>query len=72
MVSLMNRTEEEFQQEYERLFKWRELWTRLANTFRKGPRLQSRQEAIERRASLANNLIGRLMREYDLQKGWRV
>jgi len=54
--------QEFFEAEYDRLYKWRERWTTLANKREPG-RLQSRQEAIERRASIANNKIGALLRE---------
>src|SRR5215217_84599 len=57
-------TKEEYEQEYDRLFKWRERWTRLAS--RPEPdRLQTRQEAIERRAAIADGRIRALMSAYD-------
>lgn len=67
----------EYQLEYERLFKWRELWMRLSSKKEPG-RLQVRQEAIERRASIANDRIGTLMRMFDDQRTqafescWRI
>lgn len=57
----------EYQQEYVRLANWRELWLRLSNKPEHG-RLQTRQEAIERRAWIANNRIGQLMQSFDRQK----
>lgn len=59
-------TKEEYQQEYERLYRWRERWNRLSNKHEPG-RLQSRQEAIERRGAIANNRILALMRAYDAE-----
>jgi len=57
--------QEFFEAEYERLYRWREQWTRLASTLHRSERgrLQSRQEAIERRAAIANNRIGALLKE---------
>jgi hypothetical protein len=60
-------TKEDYLREYDRLFAWRALWTRFANTFRSGSRLQTRQEAIERRASIANGRVARLMQAYDTE-----
>lgn len=56
----------EYQSEYERLFRWRARWTNLSNKQEPG-RLQSRQDAIERRAAIANNRIGALIHRYDAQ-----
>jgi hypothetical protein len=61
-------TKDEYEQEYDRLFKWRERWTRLAHKHEAG-RLQTRQEAIERRALIADNRIRALMRAYDKEYG---
>lgn len=63
-------TEAEFEAEYDRLFGWRARWTRLAHTAHKSERhgrLQTRQEAIERRAVIANNKITALFRKWDAQ-----
>lgn len=57
-------TLQEYQTEYERLFQWRERWIGLSSKREPG-RLQTRQEAIERRASIANNRIGALIQKYD-------
>lgn len=61
---------QDFQTEYNRLFNWRSLWTRLANRKPKGwrSRLQFRADAIERKAQLANDRILSLMHEYDKVK----
>ncbi len=75
----MLKTKEDFEREYERLAKWRELWTRLANRNNRSDShnskrsanavflasLQTRDEAVQRRAWLVNCKIGALMREYD-------
>lgn len=46
-------------------FKWRAAWIKLSNKREAGGRLQVKQEAIERKAVLANNRIGALMRKFD-------
>lgn len=60
-------TLKEYQDEYDRLFKWRERWTRLANKHTPG-RLQTQQEFIERRAWVANNKIHALMLAFDQER----
>lgn len=55
---------EKLQSRYEIDSKWREAWCALANKFERN-RLQSRQEAIERKATLANNRIRVLMLRFD-------
>lgn len=60
-------TLEEYQAEYERLFSWRAAWTALAAKLEPG-RLQVRQEAIERRARIADNKIRRLMLAFDREQ----
>lgn len=54
----------DYQRDYEKAFRWRDAWTRLAARKDRG-RLQSRQEAIERRAKLANGRIANLMHRFD-------
>jgi hypothetical protein len=55
-----------FDSEYERLYRWRALWSAL-NAKREPNRLQSRQDRIDAKAEKANNAIRRLMREFDQQ-----
>lgn len=65
-------TRTEYEAEYDRLFSWRARWTRLSGTRHRrerGGRLQTRQEAIERRAAIANNRIGVLLRTWKAQAG---
>jgi hypothetical protein len=52
-----------YQQEYERLFNWRDLWNRLLNS--KRFQLASQNERIEAKAARANNLIAKLIADYD-------
>lgn len=52
-----------YQQEYERLLNWRDLWIRLSNT--KRFQLASQNERIEAKAARANRLIGQLIADYD-------
>jgi hypothetical protein len=79
----MAKTKEEFAKEYNRLYKWRDLWIRLSNRDSKvypqkgnsGARrsqnavflasLQTRQEAVQRRAKIADNKIRLLLLEID-------
>lgn len=55
---------DELKARYEIDCKWRAAWVAMANKFEKG-RLQSRQEAIERKAALANSRIFVLMKRFD-------
>lgn len=57
-------TEKEYRVEYERLYAWREWWMRLSNKHEPG-RLQSRQDAIERRADIVNRRIGALIPQFN-------
>jgi hypothetical protein len=52
-----------YQQEYERLFNWRDLWNRLSNS--KRFKLASQNDGIEEKAARANRLIGKLIADYD-------
>ena len=54
--------------EYQRLDAWRTRWQRLACKAEPG-RLQSRQEWIERRATICNRQIRLLMRSFDTRIG---
>ena len=65
-------TQAEYEAEYDRLFGWRARWMRLSSTLHKGERggrLQTRQEAIERRAGIANYRIGALLLAWKTQVG---
>lgn len=78
----MEKTLADFEREYERLYGWRALWTRLANRNNRSDShnskrsanavflasLQIRNEAVQRRAWIKNMQIGALMREID---AWR-
>ena len=73
----MKKTLEDFQREYDCLFKWRSLWTRLANRRKTTgseyaiflSTLQTRDERIQRRAGIANGKIGALLAEI---KEWNL
>lgn len=54
--------------EYQRLDAWRSRWQHLARKAEPG-RLQSRQERIERRASISSHQILQLMRSFDKRIG---
>lgn len=60
-------TLEEYQREYDRLFGWRERWTKLSNKHERN-RLCTRQERIEERAKIADNKIRALMKRYDEER----
>lgn len=60
-------TLEEYQREYERLLRWREVWCRFSSKMERG-RLEVRQEAIERKARIANQNIGRLVNQFDREQ----
>ncbi len=55
--------------EYERLFRWRDAWNRLANDrvrMRRLGALQRTQDKVEERAARCNRRIAVLMREFDV------
>ena len=54
-----------FRARYEVDYLWREAWGKLWQR-RDMNRLQSTEDRIERKWNLANNRIGKLMRDYDL------
>lgn len=77
----------ELMREYHRLFAWRDVWQRLSNRSNRsdepqGKRsenavflasLQVREDRIQRRAVIANNKIGALMKQYDKERDdWRA
>jgi hypothetical protein len=53
---------------YDLLCFWRSSWLKLAYRYEHN-RLQSKQERIERRATIANNKIGKLMLDFDASVG---
>jgi hypothetical protein len=56
----------EYEREYERLFRWRDLWNQLSNS--KRFKLASQNERIEEKAARANRLIGKLIADWDSQR----
>lgn len=69
-MNTSTRTVEEIRKRGELDQAWRSAWGKLACTLEPG-RLQSRQERIEHRATLANNRVRRLMAEFDATNALR-
>lgn len=75
----MEKTLEDFQREHDRLWNWRDLWIRLSHRNNRSDThnskrsanavflasLLTRDEAVQRRARIADIKIGNLMREID-------